>query len=384
MLRRHSDDHREGMRVRAYDAIVIGGGLVGSAVALGLRQAGLSVAILDEGDVAFRASRGNFGLVWVQSKGDGMPDYAEWTRTSADLWPDFADSLSGELGIDIAYRKPGGLHLCLTEQELEEHKSLIQRMHNQAAPNGYDCRIVDLEELREMIPGLGDRVVGGSYCPHDGHVNPLYLLRGLHKALHDRKADYFANHRIRSIERSGAHFVITLPEDRFACSKVVLAAGLGSRELAEQVGLDIPISPVRGQILVTERTRPFLVYPTAFVRQTEEGTFLLGDSHEDVGFDTGTTVNVTGDIAVRTLRSFPILKDLQVVRTWGALRIMTPDGFPIYEESAAHPGAYAVTCHSGVTLAAAHALRLAPAIANGSFSERYAAFSAQRFHVQAH
>jgi hydrogen cyanide synthase HcnC len=62
------------------DVAVIGGGLVGSAVAWGLARAGASVTLLDEGDDALRASRGNFGLVWVQGKGDGMPEYADWTR----------------------------------------------------------------------------------------------------------------------------------------------------------------------------------------------------------------------------------------------------------------------------------------------------------------
>ena len=73
--------------MQRYDAIVIGGGLVGSAIAYGLVRAGLGTALLDEGDVAFRASRGNFGLVWVQSKGDGAPHYQRWTRRSADEWP---------------------------------------------------------------------------------------------------------------------------------------------------------------------------------------------------------------------------------------------------------------------------------------------------------
>ena len=90
------------------DVVVVGGGLVGAAVAYGLVRQGLSVAMLDEGDVAYRASRGNFGLVWVQSKGDGLFDYARWTRSSADLWPDFAETLKDEVGIAVGYRKPGG------------------------------------------------------------------------------------------------------------------------------------------------------------------------------------------------------------------------------------------------------------------------------------
>ena len=71
------------MTVGPVDVVVIGGGLVGSAVAWGLGRAGARVVVLDEGDDALRASRGNFGLVWVQGKGDGMPEYAAWTRNSA-------------------------------------------------------------------------------------------------------------------------------------------------------------------------------------------------------------------------------------------------------------------------------------------------------------
>ncbi len=67
-----------------YDAMVIGGGLVGTAVAYGLTRLGKRPVVLDEGDIAHRASRGNFGLVWVQSKGFGVPEYQRWTRTSAD------------------------------------------------------------------------------------------------------------------------------------------------------------------------------------------------------------------------------------------------------------------------------------------------------------
>ena len=86
-------------------------------------------------------------------------------------------------------------------------------------------------------------------------------------------------------------------------------------------------------------------------------------------------------IASRAVRKIPMLRRLQVIRAWSALRIMSPDGFPIYAESGECPGAFAVTCHSGVTLAAAHALRLAPSLLEPGFNERYAAFSPGRFDV---
>ncbi|HET7410487.1 MAG TPA: FAD-dependent oxidoreductase [Paracoccaceae bacterium] len=367
------------MSAPATDVIVIGGGLVGAAVGYGLADQGSSVTILDEGDDAFRASRGNFGLVWVQGKGEGFAPYAEWSRGSADLWPDFARRLSDELGTDIGYRKPGGVHLCLGDEEFEERDRLLRRMHNEAGPRGYDYRMLDRHELREMMPMVGDAVVGASYSPHDGHVSPLYLLRALHKGFRDRGGSYRPGRRVAEIRRDGDDFSVLSGGETLKAGKVVLAAGLGNRELGRFVGLEVPVSPLKGQILVTERAAMAFDRPTTFVRQTEEGSFMLGDSHEDVGFDISSTTDVMGDIARRAIRSFPFLQRLRVVRSWAALRIMTPDGFPIYEESRSHPGAFAASCHSGVTLAAQHALTVAPLIAHGGFNETLGAFSPGRF-----
>ena len=79
------------------------------------------------------------------------------------------------------------------------------------------------------------------------------------------------------------------------------------------------------------------------------------------------------------MQVFPALRDVNIVRTWAALRVMSPDGFPIYEQSERFPGAFAATCHSGVTLAGAHALALAPAILRGELPEELSAFRSQRF-----
>jgi glycine/D-amino acid oxidase-like deaminating enzyme len=115
------------------------------------------------------------------------------------------------------------------------------------------------------------------------------------------------------------------------------------------------------------------------MRQTDEGTVMLGDSQEDVGFDTTTKVAVLKKIADRNTRIFPALKEASIVRMWAALRVMSPDGFSIYEQSKRYPGAFAATCHSGVTLAGAHALALAPAVMAGVLPESLAAFSSARF-----
>src|SRR5712692_5995761 len=119
-------------QMRRFDAIVIGGGLVGTAIGYGLARAGLRVVILDEGDVAYRASRGNFGLVWVQSKGLGAPHYQRWTRASAAEWPLFAAELEERTGVDVGLEQKGGVQLCLGEDELTKRRATMEQMRREA------------------------------------------------------------------------------------------------------------------------------------------------------------------------------------------------------------------------------------------------------------
>ncbi|MGI4840948.1 MAG: NAD(P)/FAD-dependent oxidoreductase [Janthinobacterium lividum] len=362
---------------------VIGGGLVGMALAYGLACAGESVCLLDQGDVAWRAARGNFGLVWVQGKGFGLPAYARWTRTSAALWPRLAQDLMADTGIDVQLHQPGGFQLCLDAAELEEEVRRLSWLR-EAVGSDYRFEVLDPVQLRQRLPGAGPTLAGACYCPDDGHVNPLLLLRALSTAMQKRGVILHTHANVQRIERAGDAYRLSGEGREWTAERVIFAAGLGNRALAAQVGLNIEVQPNRGQILVTERIAPFLHYPTSYVRQTAEGSVQLGDSHEAVGLDDGVSRGVMADLAQRAVRCFPLLAKVQVVRTWGALRVLSPDGFPIYQESREAPGVFATTCHSGVTLAAAHAFVLSPWLAGGPAPHAIAAFNDQRFKEHGH
>jgi glycine/D-amino acid oxidase-like deaminating enzyme len=365
------------------DAIVIGGGLVGSAIAYGLARLGLGVALVDEGDAAFRAARGNFGLVWVQSKGLGAPHYQRWTRHSAEEWPRLAAELHALTGIAVGHQRPGGLHLCLGEGEFAARRAMMQRMAEESGNFGFDYKMLDHGEVAAMLPGIGESVTGASWTPYDGHANPLDLLHALHKGLAAKGGRYLPNARVRNVWAAQGEFRVAAASGEIVAPRLVLAAGLGNAELAPLVGLGAPVRPLRGQILVTERARPLLPMPTTTVRQTVEGGFMLGDSQEDVGFDTGQDPFVMRTIARRAVLSFPWLRDLNIVRAWAALRVMAPDGLPIYDQSLYFPGAFTANCHSGVTLAGAHALSFAAMVAKGELDPSLDLFSARRFDVPA-
>jgi hydrogen cyanide synthase HcnC len=371
------------MITRDFDMIVVGGGLVGAAIAFGVRDLGSRLAVLDEGDVAYRAARGTFGLIWVQGKGLGLPPYGTWTRLSARAWPRFAASLRDETGIDVALRQDGGIHVCLSQHELDARSGHFAQLFAQPGFERYDVDILDRTGVAKRLPGIGPDVAGGTWSALDGDCNPLRLLRALDLGLERAGVARLARSGVVAIEPRADRFDVRTTQSELSCARIVLAAGLGNARLAPMVGLAAPVVPNKGQIIALERVPPFLPLPLATIRQTDEGTILLGDSQQDRGFDDAADPAVLAAIAARAVRVFPSLRDARVVRTWAALRVMTPDGFPIYAQSRAHPGAFLATCHSGVTLAAAHALDLAPAIRTGALPAEYRPFALERFDVRA-
>ena len=364
------------------DVIVIGGGLVGTAVAYGLSQLGKNITVLDEGDDAFRASRGNFGLIWVHGKGRGFPDYARWTRESARQWPTLAAQLQEQTGIDVQARQAGALTLCFSEAELEARAERLAAVRDEVGGD-YPYEMLDRAALLQRLPPVGPTVVGASYSPMDGHVNPLKLLRALHTACSQQGVVLKTGHGVQRITHADGVFTAHSGGQQFRAPKLVLAAGLGNAGLAGQVGLRAPVRPNRGQLMITERCEKILDHPPGHIRQTCEGGMQIGVSMEDAGFDDSTTNSTLAELARRAVASFPVIGQLNVVRVWGALRVMTPDGHPIYQESTSCPGAYVVTCHSGVTLAAAHAFRIAPWINGAAAPEELDAFTGDRFPVDA-
>lgn len=294
------------MKIRSYDIVVVGGGLVGAAIAYGLAGSSRRVAVLDEGD-----------------------------------------------------------------------RALVVR---DAVANGTE--MVDRGALMKSLPGIGPDVAGASYCATDGQVNPLRLLRALHAAFAARGGTFLSECAVHNAARQGQAFALATATGPIHAARVVLAAGLGNAALAPQLGLSAPVRAQRGQIIALERLPAMLPLPCETLRQTDSGTILAGDSQEETA-STDTSTGVLSAIAARAARAFPCPAGARIARCWAALRVLSRDRYPIYQQSTTAPGAFLATCHSGVTLAAAHALELAPQIGTGTLAAPFLPFSADRFDVAA-
>jgi len=362
------------------DLIVIGGGLIGSAIAYGAARIGRSVTLLDQGDTAHRSSRGNFGLVWVQSKGSSSPAYARWCRDAVGFWPKLAEDLRALTGIDVGLHQPGGIHLCFSEEEMQARAAFLGKINDTVG--GIPFEMLDRAALKDYLPPLGSAVAGASYCPLDGHANPLLTLHALHAALKALGATVCSGvHATRiAYTAPGQVQVHGINGETWKAARVVIAAGLGTENLAAQVDLHAPVFPHKGQVMITERVKRFLRYPTAGVRQTDEGSIQLATTFEDAGFDNRTTVPGIERMTRDALAAFPFLATVRLIRAWGCLRVLTPDNLPIYQESASCPGVFVATSHSGVSLAGTHAYVLGPWMAGDAQApDEMPEFSGTRF-----
>ncbi len=364
----------------ATDYAIIGGGVVGLSVAWGLLKRGRTVTVLDGGDGGLRASRGNFGLVWVQSKGMQQPCYARWSQRSAAAWADFAAELTDATGHDLGLEQNGGYDLHFSEETLQDTVARYAVL-KKALGGYYPYEVLGHNALRKEEPQIGPKVVGAILHHQDGHANPLRLLMAL--------ADDVR--RLGGIVHTGKTVIAATPGPVFrvqcddgttvAADRLILSAGLGAMTLGPALGFKAPIRPQRGQVLITEKLPKLINRPSLIARQVDEGGIQIGATNEEVGMDDRVTVPGLAGLAARAVAAYPVLAKAQLVRSWGALRVMSPDGLPIYQESPTMPGAFLVTCHSGVTLAAAHARFLPDWLEGSAPGFDLEVFSEDRFAV---
>ncbi len=356
---------------------------MGSAVSLGLVKNGARVLMVDRISSLYKASKANFGLVWSQSKGLGNRNYSRLSVKAVRAFKSFAGWLEQESGIDTELRLGAGLILSIGAAELADRQKLVQQLHHEAEQSGetHPSRLVDRAEVQALVGAatLGEHVAGGSFSDIDGDVNPLLLLRALRKVFGSRGGRFRQGCTVNAIQRTGGTYVIDTTRGPVETPGIVLAAGLGNIELAAMLGKTVPLVPQKGQLLVTERVATFLSFPMSGIRQTGNGSVMIGYTNEDTGFEIGTTATAAKGLSRRALEIFPGLCRVRVVRSWGGLRLLTGDGAPIYDKI--DENAYLLATHSAVTLASLNASLLPGWILGGRRPDEIKHFNLARFHV---
>ena len=327
------------------DVIIIGGGVVGCAAAYYLAKRGISNVIVLEAtkSIGHGGSSRNGG--GERQSGRDVRELPYAMYGIKNLWP----TLSEELGVDVEYTQKGNLRLGKTE----EHLKKLQTLASNAQSVGLDVRMVDAKEVQEICPYLSKDIIGASWCPTDGHANPLTTTLGFYKRALEMGVRFFTDAQVKELKKvQGKVRKVILTDDTvFEGETVILAAGYESRYIARTVGIDVPMTRLIDECLVTEKQPPMfdIMLGTAgadfYGHQSRHGSFVFGS---DCGYESVTdmedpssltTNSMTLSASCRAIMDYvPALKDAKIVRSWCGWLDDAFDGVPFISKVDEVPG----------------------------------------------
>ncbi|MFI7133028.1 NAD(P)/FAD-dependent oxidoreductase [Nonomuraea sp. NPDC050153] len=347
------------------DVIVVGAGVVGAACAYYAARAGLDVTVVDRGPVAGGTTGSGEGNVLVSDKEPG-PEL-ELALLSNRLWR----SLAGLGGFE--FEPKGGLVVAETGE--------VQRQLTElAAKQDVEHTLVPGESLRDYEPHLAGGLAGGVYYPGDAQVQPM--LAAAHLLRHGAESFGHGTLRLRLgaevtgfVRRGDRIAGVRTSQGDVLGGAVINAAGTWGGQVAALAGVDLPILPRRGFILVTEPLpEPLIrhkVYTAAYVTNvasdsagletsavvegTPAGTVLIGASRERVGFDRTMSVPVLTRLAEQAVALFPALREVRAIRSYCGFRPYCPDHLPVIGADPRAPGLYHACGHEGAGIGLAPA-----------------------------
>ncbi|MBI3761287.1 MAG: FAD-dependent oxidoreductase [Chloroflexi bacterium] len=362
------------------DVIIIGGGIVGCAAAYYLAKRGANVTLLERGGVGSGASGRSGGGVRQSARVSAeIPLAAE----SVALFP----TLSDELGVDIEYVRRGNLRLVESVDHIRPMQVDIKRQ--QAL--GLDVQWLGQAEVCEMVPSLQrESVLGASFCPTDGHANPLKLTTGFASAARRAGAQFVTGCEVRSVRQADSgEAVLETSRGDFRAKTVIVAAGAGAQKLCLSMGFDLPLANMRYESLITEAVPPLfsqmfgVAAADLFFRQTQHGSVHFGGGLVQQSESEATTPPSACEnlqlAAEHIVRLIPQLGRANLVRTWGGLDPSTPDGIPIIDRLDENVLVAAGFCGHGFAIGPVVGRRLAEWIANGEKPQTLAPFKRSRF-----
>lgn len=339
----------EGKRVA-----VIGGGVIGCLTALYLHRLGASPVILEKGQTGREASWAGAGILcpihpWL------YPDsFTHLIEDSLALYPELSEMLLEMTGIAVQWRTTGLLIPFFDDDRVHHHDNALAWSER----FGWPVEELDSAQTRVHEPTMSEQVSGSLLWPEVGQVRNPRLLAAVRKALEICRVPIRERAEVVGLDaHDGMHTVRLADGDTIEADDVLLAAGSWSGELSRQIGLQLPVEPVKGQIVLLRdkpgRVNHIIKHDDAYLVPRIDGHILVGASMERVGFQSGTTAAVVDQLLEATYRMTPGLKDAEIVQKWMGFRPGSPDGMPYLGPVEGHAGLWVATGHyrNGVALA---------------------------------
>jgi glycine oxidase len=320
---------------RSYDAIIVGGGVIGLSCAWRAARAGARVALLDRAEPPAGATRVAAGMLApVGELTFGEPELLQMTLAAAERYPGFVEELEAETGISTGYTRLGALHIALDRDEAAE----LRRVHDLQRSLGLGAEWLPPRRCRELEPGLTPSFNGGVHAPEEAAVDPRKLSAALLAALAGRGVEVRTGTEVVAACLDGERIagVRTAAGDELRASAVVLATGAwsGAAEWLPERARP-PVRPVKGQIAEL-RTRDgaapcqrILASERIYLVPREDGRLIVGATVEEQGFDTAVTAGGVHELLREAYRLLPDIAEMELLDAAAGLRPGTPDNLPL-------------------------------------------------------
>jgi hydrogen cyanide synthase HcnC len=347
--------------VSAHDVVIVGGGVIGFAVAHELARRDVDVLLLDK-DLPGRATSASAGGLWPVGEAVGLGCGVIYQATQAAarqaageiadatechdgilpapfrdllvasnaLFPALADEMLAKTGVDIEFRVGGGLLFAIYDAAEETY---VERV-TQALPPGLRFERLTPEEAVKFEPLLTREIHGAALLAGEHQVNPMLTAEAFKRAALADGARFRHDTLVTGLRRAGERIVGVEAGGEFLPAGVVVnAAGAWSGTLAATAGLSVPVFPVRGQIVLTQALphalRACLSTSGCYIAQKLHGEVLIGSTTERVGFDVSVTPEGIANLCCGAVRALPLLRYVHIKRVWAGLRPGTEDELPI-------------------------------------------------------
>ncbi len=365
------------------EVLIIGGGVIGLSTARELHRKGVrKITILERGKLGKEASFAAAGMLAPNAETDEPDDFFHFCSASNGLYPQFAEELLAETGVDIELEKSGTLYLAFTETDVEE----IRRRFAWQREADFNIENLSATQIHQLEPFVSPDVREALFFPNDWQVENRKLLTALQKYAEKNDVKIVENAKVKSLLIENYKIIgAETANQKFASETVVLATGAWT-SLIKTDGFSMPqVKPIRGQILsfkTAKRLFQRVIYsPRGYIVPRLDGRILAGATVEDAGFDKSVTRSGAEFLSETALEIAPSLVNLERSEHWAGLRPFAADGLPILGAFPEIENLFVATAHyrNGILLAPLTAKIMADKIVENSESKYLKLYSPRRF-----
>jgi glycine oxidase len=363
--------------------LIIGGGIIGLSLARELHKKGIRrIAIAERGEIGKEASFAAAGMLAPHAETEKLDDFYHFCSESNRLYPNFAEEISDETGVDIELDKSGTLYLAFTEEDAKE----IRRRYDWQKNAGFQVEHLTARETRQSEPFVSPDVLESLFFPNDWQVENRKLLYALRKFCKLNEIELRENVEIKNLlEEDGKIVGAETENEKFYAEKTVIATGAWTSLIKAESFRLPPVKPVRGQMIsfhTAKRLFNKVIYSSrGYIVPRADGRILAGATIEDAGFDKSVSKAGIELLRDHALEIAPGLVNLDIYESWVGLRPFAPDGLPVLGAFSEVENLFIATAHyrNGILLAPLTAKILADKIAENLDSKYLEIYNPQRF-----